>query len=344
MRSTTRRAVSALALTATALLSACTPTTTVDDPGTVGVHRGATWLIAQFDPTTHLIPSAYVPGASDVAASTYAVTSLRIAGMGSDTASAALSALSVGVDAAVKDSGGNDVPGTLARLILAVRSQGQDPRTFGGVDLVARLEATLQTTGANAGRFGVQDASYDGAFRQGLALSALSLSNPTSATVAPAVAWLKAQQCADGSWSPDRSDLGTPCAFNATLYTGPDTNSTAMAELGLHAVGAVPIVDPTTWLTSIRKADGGWAFDDSPYSSTDPDSTGLVIASLRALGVAPDGAALAALLGFQLGASSPAAQQGAFFYPYGTPTPNLVATNDAILGLATQVWPAVLVG
>lgn len=343
MRSTTRRAVVALALTATVLLSACTPTTTVDDPGTAGIHRGASWLITQFDPTTHLIPSAYVPGASDVAASTYAITSLRIAGMGSDTASAALAALSVGVDAALKDTSGNDVPGTVARLILAVRSQGQDPRAFGGVDLVARLEATLQTTGADAGRFGVQDASYDGAFRQGLSLAALSVSNPTSATVAPAVAWLKAQQCADGSWMPSRSDLSVPCAFNATLYIGPDTNSTAMAELGLHAVGAVPIVDPTAWLTSIRKADGGWAFDASTSSSTDPDSTGLVIAALRALGIAPDSAAVTALLGFQLDSSYPAAQQGAFFYPYGTPTPNLVATNDAILGLTTQVWPAVLV-
>ena len=342
MKLTTRRAVAALAVLATAMMAACTPTTPAD-PAVTGAQRGATWLISQFDPTTHVIPSAYVPGATDAAGTTYAITSLKIAGVGSTTATSALTALSVGVDAVVKDANGDHVPGTLARLILAVRSQGQDPRAFGGVDLVARLEATILTTGPDAGRFGVQDATYDGAFRQGLSLAALSLVSPPSATIAPAVAWLKAQQCADGSWSPYRTDLTAACAFNATLYTGPDTNSTAMAALGLHAVGATPTVDPTTWLISIRHADGGWAFDDSPYSSTDPDSTGLVVAALRALGVVPDAAATTALLSFQLGDTAPAAQQGAFFYPYGTPTPNLLATNDSILGLATGVWPAVLV-
>ena len=43
---------------------------------------------------------------------------------------------------------------------------GRNPRTFGGTNLVARLEATVQPSGL----FGVQDATFDGAFRQGLSL------------------------------------------------------------------------------------------------------------------------------------------------------------------------------
>ena len=52
------------------------------------------------------------------------------------------------------------------------------------------------------------------------------------------------------------------------------------------------------------------------------------------------------LRSFQFGASAPASDRGAFFYPpfSGPPTPNLLSTNDALLGLAPGVWPAVLTG
>ncbi len=350
MRSTRRAAATILVVAITAFAAACAPMY-APDPATVGANGAANWLVTQFDATTHLIPSAFVPGSPDPGASAYAATSLKITGVGGTTASAAVAALAPIVDLYVKDSGGNDKPGSLSRLILAIESIGGNPRAFGGFDLVARLEATIRTTGPDVGLFGVQSPTYDGAFRQGLALSALSLVSPKPASIdpgagsiasLPAVAWLFSQQCADGSWMPYRANLATPCAFDPITYSSPDTNSTALAVLGVHAVGGTSPVDPATWLNAIRNPDGGWSFDGSVGSPSDPDSTGLVIGARRALGTFPDAAAISALLAFQLGASAPAPDQGAFFYPYGPPTPNLLATNDAILGLANGVWPQVL--
>ena len=88
--------------------------------------------------------------------------------------------------------------------------------------------------------------------------------------------------------------------------------------------------------------DGGWSYDGT--GSSDPESTGLVTAARRALGHAPDAAAVRALRSFQFDGSAPAADRGAFFYPpfSGPPVANLLSTNDAMLGLAPGTWPGVL--
>lgn len=363
MRTTRRAAATIVVVALSAMASACSysppawptsPTTTAPGAATPA-ERAATWLLTEFDATTHLIPSPYVVGAPDPGATSYAVTSLKLTGIGGATASAAVTALAPSVDLFVKDGSGNDKPGSLARLILAVVSTGGDPHSYGGFDLVARLEATIHGTGADAGLFGTQDATYDGAFRQGISLAALSLVTPTPASIdpgagsiddLPAVAWLRGQQCVDGSWMPHRTDLAVACAPDFVNFTGPDTNSTALAALGLTAVSTSATTSPITYFATVRHADGGWGYDDSAFSSTDPDSTGLAMAALRALGTPPDAAAFTALTSFQLGASAPPADQGAFHYPpfvSGDPlVPNLLSTNDAILGLSTGVWPAVL--
>jgi hypothetical protein len=143
---------------------------------------------------------------------------------------------------------------------------------------------------------------------------------------------------------PHRTDLTAVCASDPVTFVEPDTNSTAMATLGLQAVRATPTVNPMTWFTAIRDADGGWSFDGQSFSSTDPDSTGLVMAAERALGHAPDAHAISALTQFQFGSTATPADRGAFFYPpfSGPPVPNVLATNDAITGLAAGVWPGVI--
>ena len=136
---------------------------------------------------------------------------------------------------------GSDGPGQLALLILDAHALGVSPTSFGGTDLVARLLATQRTTGADAGLFGVQDPTYDGAYRQGLSLAALAAVGTTSgAAVTAAESWLTGQQCGDGGWT-SYITAANPCNGKPAKYEGPDTNSTALAVEGLeaqHALGA----------------------------------------------------------------------------------------------------------
>jgi hypothetical protein len=316
------------------------PSPLTSDPA-VGRAGAAHWLIAQVG-ADGLVPSAVDPSTPDYGATAHVVLGLWQSGYGKDTATTAAAALAAHVDPFVVDSNG-DNPANLALLILVAESLGQDPHTFGGTNLVARLEATARTTGADTGLYGAGDPTYDGPFRQGLALAALSLVDPPSAN-SPAVTWLTRQECAEGSWT-YRPDTNQPCVLDLADFTGPDTNGTAMAVIGLHAVGASAPIDPTPYLDGARHADGGWSFYADPSSPSDPDSTGLVIAAYRALGDTVPTDATTRLLGFQFGCTSDATTQGSFWYPPfgGSPeAPNLLATHDATLGLASGPWPASL--
>jgi hypothetical protein len=301
-----------------------------------------------------VIAASFDQSQDDLGGTAYAVTNLAAARAGGATARHAAEALAARVDEYVVDSTGHDRPGSLARLILAAEATAMNPRSFGGTDLVARLQATMQRTGPDRGLFGVQSPTFDGAFRQGLSLAALSLVRPRPAVLrrgqgsiddVPAVAWLRAQQCADGSWTPYRADLSAPCTFDATHFTGPDTNSTALAVLGLVAVDATGGSAAGRWFAAVRSGDGGWSFNGGDTTSADPDSTGLVLAALRALGTPGDDRAVTRLLQFQFGPSAAGADRGAFWFPPfddSPRTPSLLATNDALVGLAPGVWPAVV--
>ena len=67
-----------------------------------------------------------------------------------------------------------DGPGQLANLILDAHAMGVDPTNFGGTNLVTRLLATEQTSGADAGLFGTEaqlGIYAAGTFVQGLVFS-----------------------------------------------------------------------------------------------------------------------------------------------------------------------------
>jgi hypothetical protein len=355
-----RRATGWLALVAAVALAlvvtACAPGT----PSRQGTARNAAarWLAAQFEPGG-LIPSPYDPSQSAFSDSAAAVAGLEAIDHAPAVTDAAYAALLSRIDEYVVDGSGADRPGALARLIIAVVSKGGDARDAAGVDLVARLEATMLTSGPAAGRFGVQDPTYDGVFRQGLSLAALSLVSPVPATVdpaggavedLPAVAWLLDQQCdggpAAGGWMSHRSDLSAPCGFDPLTWVDVDSNASALAVIGLSSLGATAPSDPLAFLLGSRTPVGGWSYNASPSGTTDPDSTGLAVAALESLGVAPDGEAIDALLGFQFtAADAPApSARGAFWYPPFGPgdplVPNLLATNDAFMALLPGVWPA----
>jgi hypothetical protein len=302
-------------------------------PQTASADRAAAWLASKVNEKGYLVTA----GQPDLSNTTLTVLALAATKTDLSVARRALGYLERHVDAYVTDDHA-DGPGQLATLILDAHALGANPRSFGGTNLVHRLLATMQTSGANAGLFGVQDPTYTGAYNQGLALAALAaVGERTTSVVGPAVAWLQHQQCANGGWEAYRSSTVTPCTkSNTTTYSGPDTNSTALAIEGLVAQHAAIAVNPLHFFESLQASSGGWGLFGG---HADPDSTSLVIQALTALhdsvSASPflKGArdAVSALLSFQL-------SNGAFYYP-GSHTANDLSTEQAVPALVRKAFP-----
>ncbi|MFE8015011.1 prenyltransferase/squalene oxidase repeat-containing protein [Streptomyces antibioticus] len=135
------------------------------------------------------------------------------------------------------------------------------------------------------GLYGTTDPTYDGVWRQSLALLAQESVGVTPAD--EAVAWLAGQQCANGAFAAFRADAGSstnggkPC--DAKLMV--DTNSTAAATQALAALGGhdAEVRKAVTWLKSVQNADGGWGY--TPGGASDANSTSVVTGALAQGGV-----------------------------------------------------------
>ncbi|MFJ6566709.1 prenyltransferase/squalene oxidase repeat-containing protein [Streptomyces sp. NPDC091292] len=132
-----------------------------------------------------------------------------------------------------------------------------------------------------SGLYGTADPTYDGVWRQSLAL----LAQDTVKVVpsAKAVDWLTGQQCADGAFAAFRADSGTACGAKTAV----DTNSTAAAVQALAALGGqdAAVRKSVDWLRSVQNKDGGWGYN--PGSPSDTNSTSVVIGALAASGTKP---------------------------------------------------------
>jgi hypothetical protein len=132
-----------------------------------------------------------------------------------------------------------------------------------------------------AGLYGSTDPTYDGVWRQSLALLAQHTVNVRPA--ARTVDWLTGQQCANGAFAAFRADPSKPC--DAKLMV--DTNSTAAAVQALAALGGHDAATgkAVTWLKSVQNTDGGWGY--APGGASDTNSTSVVVGALTAVGSKP---------------------------------------------------------
>jgi hypothetical protein len=181
------------------------------------------------------------------------------------------------------------------------------------------------------GLYGSTDPTYDGVWRQSLALLA---QDTTGVDPAPAaVEWLTGQQCDDGAFAPYRASTARDCDAKTPV----DTNSTAAAVQALTALGGhdAAVRSALAWLRSVQNEDGGWGY--SPGGASDANSTSVVIGALAAAGTDPVKAVKGgrtpydALLSFAL----PCARGGAFaFQPDQDEklTANADATAAGVLG------------
>lgn len=107
-----------------------------------------------------------------------------------------------------------------------------------------------------SGLYGSSDPTYDGVWRQSLALIALHRVDVEPAQAA--VDWLAGQQCANGAFPAFRADPTKACDAKVMV----DTNSTAAAVQALSASGAhdTAVGKAVTWLKSVQNKDGGWGY------------------------------------------------------------------------------------
>lgn len=182
------------------------------------------------------------------------------------------------------DFGSSDIySGSVAKALVVAEVTGADPRSFGGVDLVQRLQQRVRTDNAPT-RGRVQDkSSTDYANTIGQTFAARGLASAGSSKAGEVVAYLLKQQCSAGFFrlnfaDPSASKQG--CDAGTRAQSAPDTDVTALAVINLQALPTksravrAAIADATAWLERHQQDNG--SFGGGPATeSSNTNSTGL---------------------------------------------------------------------
>jgi LPXTG-motif cell wall-anchored protein len=196
----------------------------------------------------------------------------------------------------------------------------------------APASAAAKVDPAKIGLYGAADPTYDGVFRQSLAVLAILEGGDQPSD--EAVQWLLDQQCADGGFMSFNPTPSKPClAPDPVNFAGEDTNSTALAVQALLALGRTSqAADAVDFLTDARGSDGGWPY--VPGGDSDPNSTGVVLMALSAAGQAVDQDAVDYTAGIQVACSGDPADQGGITTAWSGGAPDVLATVQAVPGVA----------
>jgi prenyltransferase beta subunit len=212
--------------------------------------------------------------------------------------------------------------GNSGRLLLAAVAAKQDITSFGGVNLVTKVNSFY------AAGF------YQLASAQGQALAILGLRAAGQPVQPAAITALKNAQDSDGGWD---YQLVKDDPNAATNFDTSDTNSTGFALMALAAVGDHSLdASALAWLKTQQQADGGFAYQGSP---SDPDSTALVLQALVATRQNPNGAA------WTMAGNTPysdllSIQTSGGGYVGFSGAPDAPTTGQAVFGLLQQPFPA----
>jgi prenyltransferase beta subunit len=254
----------------------------------------------------------------------------------SATADVVIAFGSAGIDARTVQSGGGNsaidflltqVPtynadgGEMGKLVLAAVASGEDPRNFGGYDLVFSLTQHISPTG----EFGTQIT-----FRNALGILALAAAEET---VPPTTTqWLKDQQLPDGGWG---WGSGLPA----------ETDASAMAIQALIAADepltATSIVSALNFLHTAQSDDAGFTYSPAWGNDSNANSTAYALQALVAAGedlsdwTRNRRTPLGALRAFQKSDGPFVYQWGGFFGPVD----NLIATYQAVPALLARPHP-----
>jgi hypothetical protein len=206
--------------------------------------------------------------------------------------------------------------GDVSRALLVAVTTGQDPRSFGGRDLVSAL---LAQQDAATGMYGGDLFKH--------AYAVLALHNAGASIPQSAVSAMTTQFTEDGGWA----------LFGGTAPGTADTNTTSLVMQALVAVGEVDAAaGALPYLRRMQNEDGGFPYQkpSSWGTDTDANSTAVVIQALNALnepmgqwagsGTDPVGA----LVGLWDKTT------GAFYWQASVPFANLLATAQGAQAIA----------
>lgn len=325
-------------------IASATPTPTSSIPA----RNVALWLASQVGPDG-TATSPFSAGQVDVSSTLDIALSLAATGVEQAAFDRAMGWILANVDEIVAPDGGPSGPGTLGVLLMLAEATGIDPGSFGGVDLLAALTSTL---GADEpGLFGELDPTYDGVFRQSLAI--LGLVSAGQTPPAAAVTWLVDQRCAagpgdplaDGGWMAYR-DIADPCtAPDPNNFSGADNDSTSLAVMALAALQTYPdeVAGGLDFLARWQEPSGGFAWFGG--SDAVPNSTSLVVAAIVSAGEDPttgrwvqDGVDPVTWLASQQ-IPCDETDAGAFTSIYSDGGPDQFATRQGVYGLALVSFP-----
>jgi hypothetical protein len=282
MRTTMHRRVAALAtpllaLSGLAVTGAPPATAVTHDPAPVSA--GAAWATSQL--TNDLLTVRF--GGTDFPdyglSADLAISLAEVGGHGA-TVTAISNAVAADIETYVGDGTVESYAGALGKAAVLAEAAGADPASYGGVDLVARLEGRVGTSGATAGR--IADASAFGDFANviGQAYAVQALDEAGSSLTGSATDFLLEQQCAAGWFRLDFSDPGdADQSCDGDSGAMPDTDVTAFAVLLLRTQAADPdvsaaLASAVTWMQSSQKADGSFGGGTSTEAAN-ANSTGL---------------------------------------------------------------------
>lgn len=271
-------AVPALALSTLAALPAGSASAAEPDPAPVAA--GATWLESQLTDGL-IVNTAFGDPFNDYGLSIDSGLALAAVGGHDATVDQISAAVAANISGYVGNGTTESYAGSLAKAAVLADTAGDDPTSFGGVDLIDRLEARVSDTGVTIGR--IQDASEFGdfanSFGQTFAVRALEAAGSTEAEAA--TEFLVAQQCDEGFFRQDFAAVDAADQdCDADPNAAPSVDVTALAVLALLPqaddtdVDAV-VDDAVAWLVSQQSEAAGWftSGDDIPVANA--NSTGL---------------------------------------------------------------------
>lgn len=266
-----RRAATALVATAlaTSLVAAGSPAQAAP------ADRGAHWLSRQL--TGGLVHNDQF-GSDDYGLSIDTAFALKAIGGHSSEVRQVRRAMS-GHVSDYTGAGGEKYSGATAKLLVLVQSTGGDPKRFGGVNLVKRLNGLVTRSGPAKGRIADKSQFGDFANTVGQVLAVRGLTGVGSGFAGPARRFLLEQQCRAGYF---RLNFSKPKSRHQSCGkkspADPDATSYAVVQLWKaskgHAQLRRALKRAAAWLGQQQRKNGSFVGGTST-GSPNTNSTGL---------------------------------------------------------------------